>query len=139
VVRSNTEPSPDAGFFRHTTAFFSAAIDYLKARSQLAGIEAKEASIHYAIMLGLVVGALVVAIFGYFFLCLALIFLIAWLCGGGNAWIWVTFAMALLHFGGAALCLFMAKHRFAEPVFSATLREFKKDQQWLNPPGARTN
>jgi uncharacterized membrane protein YqjE len=139
VVRPGFEPSADAGFFRHTAELLSAALDYLKARFQLAGIEAKEASIHYVIMLALLIGALVVVIFGYFFLCLALIFLIAWLCGGGNAWIWVTFGMALLHFGGGVACVLIAKHKFAEPMFRVTLQEFRKDQQWLNPPAARTS
>jgi uncharacterized membrane protein YqjE len=139
VARPGFEPSSEAGFFRHTAETLSAALDYLMARFHLAGIEAKVASIHYVIMLALLIGALVVVIFGYFFLCLALIFFVAWLCGGGNAWIWVTFATALLHFGGAVACVLIAKHKFAEPMFRVTLQEFRKDQQWLNPPVARTS
>lgn len=131
------EVSRDAGFFRHAIEVLSAAVDYFKARSELAGIEAKEASVHYAIMLGLLAGALVVAIFGYFFFCLALCFLLAWLFGGGNAWIWVTLAMALLHFGGAVAFLFIAKGKFAEPMFKATFTEFRKDQEWLSSRAAR--
>ena len=127
----------DAGFFRHALALISAFLTYTKARLQLAGLEGKEAALHYAVLLGLGVGALVVVVFGYFFLCLALIFLIAAAFGGGNAWIWVTFAMALLHFGGAAACLWIAKARFGERMFSATMDEFKKDQEWLRTQSAK--
>jgi hypothetical protein len=42
--------------------------------------------------------------------------------------------MALLHFAAAAACLFIAKGKFAEPMFSATMREFRKDHEWLRPP-----
>jgi len=128
------EVSRDAGFFRHTLEVFAGSVDYLKARLQLAGIEAKEASLHYVITLALIVGALVVVIFGYFFFCLALVFLISLLFSNSHAWIYVTFVMALLHFGGAAACLFIAKGKFAEPMFSATMREFRKDHEWLRPP-----
>jgi uncharacterized membrane protein YqjE len=132
-----SEVSRETGFFRHTLEVFSASFDYLKARLQLAGIEAKEASLHYVIMLALLVGALVVVTFGYFFFCLALVFLISWAFGDGHAWIWVTFGMALLHFGGAAACLFIAKGKFAAPVFTATMREFRKDHEWLGPRPAK--
>ena len=128
------EVSREAGFLRHTLEAFAASLDYLKARLQLAGIEAKEASIHYVITLALVVAALVVVIFGYFFFCLALVFLVSLLFKDPHAWIYVTFGMALLHFAAAAACLFIAKGKFAEPMFSATMREFRKDQEWLRPP-----
>lgn len=121
----------DAGFIRHTLAFLAAALGYLKARLQLAGLEGKEAAVHYAIIAALLVVALVVVIFGYFFFCFALIFLIAWAFHDRHAWIWVTFGMALLHFGGAALCVFMAKSRFSAPMFEETINEFKKDHEWL--------
>jgi uncharacterized membrane protein YqjE len=138
-MRPMSAVSRETGFFRHSLEVFSASVDYLKARLQLAGIEAKEASVHYVIMLALVVGALVVVTFGYFFFCLALVFLISWALGDGHAWIWVTLGMALLHFGGAAACLFLAKGKLAEPVFTATMREFRKDHEWLAPPPVKQN
>ena len=128
----------DAGFFRHLIGILSASLAYLKARLELAGLESKEAGIHYVIILALVVVALVVVVFGYFFFCLALVFLIAWAIGEEHAWIWVTFGMALLHFGGAVACLWIAKNRLAAPMFAATLQEFKKDHEWLNSKTAKT-
>lgn len=124
---------PD-GFFRHLTALLGAKLAYLRARLQLAGLEGKEAATHYAIILGLAIGALVVAIFGYFFLIIALVFLLAWACGGGNAWIWITLGAALLHFIGAAALGVIAKVKLSQPMFAATLDEFKKDQAWLKTP-----
>ena len=129
-------PDPNAGIYRHSLAALSASLAYLKARLQLAGLEGKEAGIHYVVILALAVTALLVVFFGYFFFCLAVVFLIAWALGDGHAWIWVTLGMAALHFIGAAILGFMAKNRLEEPMFSATVNEFKKDHEWLNSNSA---
>jgi uncharacterized membrane protein YqjE len=100
-------------------------------------MEGKEASLHYLLVVALFIGALVVIVFGYFFLCLFLVFLLALAFGGGQAWIWVTLGMALLHFGGAAACAMLAMKKIAEPKFEATMQEFRKDQEWLNSKTAR--
>ena len=125
----DTPPKP--GMFSYASAWLAAFLAYLRARIELAGLEGREAAIHGAVLLGLAVGALVLLVFGYFFLCFALVFLIAWACGGENAWIWVTFVMALLHFGGAVALGFWAKVKLTRPIFAATLDELRKDQQWL--------
>lgn len=121
---------------RHTLAIASAFLDYLKARLQLAGIEAKEASLHYVIIIALLVGALVVTVFAYFFICLGIIFLIAWLAGDG-ALVWATFGMAVLHLGMAVGCAYFAKTKFADRMFTVTFDEFKKDQEWLSSQTAK--
>jgi uncharacterized membrane protein YqjE len=131
MARPMTEPD---GFTRHLSALLGAKLAYLRARLALAGLEGKEALVHYAIILALAIGAMVVAVFGYLFLVIALVFLIAWLCGGGNAWIWVTFGAALVHLVLAAVFLVIAKVKLAQPMFAATLDEFKKDQEWLKNP-----
>ena len=110
---------------------------YMKARLQLAGLEAKEAMLHYAIIAALLAGGLVVVVFGYFFFWLALIFAIAWAIGGESTWIWVTLGAALVHFGLAVALVFAARAKFATPMFTSTLDEFKKDQQWLTTTTAR--
>ena len=138
------EPRPEdrraaanAGFLGRLSGFLGTLAGYLRARLQLAGPAAKEATLHHAISAGLLAGGLVVIVFGYFFLCMAIIFLIAWLIGGPNTWIWLTFGMALLHFGMAVALVFIARAKFATPMFSSTLDEFKKDQQWLATTTAR--
>jgi uncharacterized membrane protein YqjE len=79
-------------------------------------------------------GGLVVVIFGYFFLILFAVFGIAWLIGGPHTWIWVTLGAAVLHFVAAVALIFMARSKLSAPMFTATLEEFKKDNQWLTTP-----
>ena len=124
---------PD-GLFSHLRALLGAKLAYLRARLLLAGLEGKEAAVHYALIVGLAIGALVISVFGYLFLVIAVVFLIAWACGGGNAWIWVTLGAAFVHFLGAATLLVVAKGKLSQPMFAATLDELKKDQQWLKNP-----
>ena len=122
----------NAGFFGHVAGFVGGVAEYIRLRLRLAGLEAKEAGIHYAIIAGLVAGAVVVLGFGYLFFCLALVFAIAALFPHHpHAWIWITFGMALLHFGAALVAILLARAKILMPMFTATLEEFKKDQQWL--------
>jgi uncharacterized membrane protein YqjE len=120
-----------AGLFAHISGLLAAQLSYLKVRLQLAGIEAKEAGIHYGLILAFAVVALVAVVFGYLFLIIALVFLIALAFDSQSAWIWVMFGAALLHLGGAGALLYLAKGKLAEPMFAETLNEFKKDQRWL--------
>jgi uncharacterized membrane protein YqjE len=122
---------PSPSFFENATAWLGTLLAHLRVRLKLAGIEGKEAAVHYGVLLGLAVAGLLFGVFGYFFLCLALVFLIAWASGGGNAWIWVLLGMSVLHLGGAAGVFFWIKGRLGAPMFSATLDELRKDQEWL--------
>src|ERR1700729_570151 len=92
----------EAGLLGHFAALIAAKLAYLRARLELAGIEAREAGIHYAIIVALAIGALIVLVFGYLFLVIALVFLVAALVGTPHAWIWVLFGAAFLHLLGAA-------------------------------------
>jgi uncharacterized membrane protein YqjE len=134
MAASTTEAArggPSTGMFGHLSALLAAKLAYLKARLELAGLEGKEAAIQLAIILGLAVGALVLVVFGYFFLILALVFLIALAFDNPHAWIWVLGGAALLHLLGAGLLLLFAKMRLGTPFFPLTLEELKKDQEWL--------
>jgi len=104
---------------------------YLRARFQLAGLEAKEAMVHYAIIAGLFAGGLMLLVFGYFFAVMFLVFGIAALIGGQHTWLWVTLGAVVLHFGLAAALVLIARAKLAAPMFAATLEEFKKDNQWF--------
>jgi Putative Actinobacterial Holin-X, holin superfamily III len=126
-----------AGLFGHVAGFLAGLSEYLRVRLQLAGLEAKEAAIHFAIIVGLLVGVLVVVVLGYLFFCIALIFAIDALVQGRHTWIWLTFAMALAHFALGIAAALVIRARLGAPVFSATLDEFKKDQQWLNSMTAK--
>ena len=123
--------TPLPGFFEHATAWLGTLLAHLRVRIELAEIEGKEAAVHYGVLLGLAVAGFVFIVFGYLFLCLALVFLIAWACGGGNAWIWVLLGASVLHLCAGAGAFFWIKTRLAVPMFSATLDELRKDQEWL--------
>ncbi len=130
------EPTSDRafanpGFFEHATAGLGTLLAHLRVRLELAGIEGKEAAVHYGVLLGLAVAGFVFVVFGYLFLCLALVFLIAWACGGGNAWIWVLLGASALHLGGGAGAFFWIRGKLATPMFSASLDELRKDHEWL--------
>ena len=129
--------SPTPGFFENATAWLGTLLAHLRVRLELAGLEGKEAAVHYGVLLGLAVAGLVFVVFGYFFFCLAIVFLIAWGCGGGNAWIWVLLGASALHLGGGAGAFFWIKGRLGAPMFSATLDELRKDQEWLTTTTAK--
>ena len=120
-----------AGIFGHLSALLAAKLAYLRARLELAGMEGKEAAVHYGVILGLAIGGLIALIFGYCFGVIALVFLVAHFIGGEMAWIWVMLGAAALHFLGAAALLLVAKSRLGAPMFSASLDELKQDQEWL--------
>lgn len=119
-----------SGLIDHLRELTAAGAAYLQARLALAGIEAKEALLHFAIIIGLLALAVSVIIFGYLFLCIALTVLIAkWLSISPG---WVILGLAVIHFTVAALAVLTAVLRLKTSVFSATMAELKKDQQWLN-------
>jgi len=120
---------PAGNFLDHVRELIAAGLEYIQARATLAGIEAKEALIHFCIIIGLCAGALGLLVFGYLFLCIALTVLIAeWL---GISPGWVILALAVLHFAIAAGSVIYAVVRIKTPVFSATLEEMKRDREWL--------
>ena len=120
-----------AGIFGHLTALLAAKLAYVRARLELAGLEGREAAVHYGVVLGLAIGGLIALIFGYLFAVIALVFLVAHFIGGETAWIWVMLGAAALHFLGAAGLVLAAKSRLGVPMFSASLDELKQDQEWL--------
>lgn len=120
-----------AGIFGHLTALLAAKLAYVRARLELAGLEGKEAAVHYGVIVGLAVGGLVALVFGYLFAVIALVFLTAHFIGGETAWIWVLLGAAALHLLSAAALLLIAKSRLGTPMFAASLDELKHDQEWL--------
>jgi uncharacterized membrane protein YqjE len=125
-----SQSAPQGGFFEHSRALLAALSGYLHARLRLAGIETKEAIVHYGILLALAIGALAVVLFGYVFFCVGVVVLIAHLLHIGTEW--TLLVLALAHFGVAIAFLLIARARLVVPMFNATIAEFKKDQQWLS-------
>ena len=129
---SNPMPSPHRrGILADIAAFLAATARYTRARLTLAGIEAREAGSNFGLAAAMVAGAMLVAVLGYVFLVITLVFAIAAAFTATHAWLWVMAAAALLHLAGAAALVWLACKRVQAGAFPATLAELRKDQQWL--------
>jgi uncharacterized membrane protein YqjE len=124
------QSGPPGGLLDHLGELLSAGMEYFQARLTLAGIEAKEALLHFALIIGLLVGAVAIILFGYLFLCIALTVLIANFLGISPGW--VILGLAVLHFAIAGGSVLFAVIRLKTGVFTATLAELRKDQQWMS-------
>lgn len=123
----------------HLRALAASLAGYLGARLQLAGLESKEAALHYLKILAWLGVAIFGLVFGYVFFVIACVFLISFYCG--LSWMWVLFAAGIVHFVVTGIGVLVARAKFTQPMFAATIAEFKKDQTWLTQPGpnARQN
>lgn len=146
--RPNTPDStPDAAHLSRKSAKSSLSNqlqEFLKARSELFGLEAKEASLIVARKVVLAIMALGAALLTY------LLFLIgvAWIINHflartlpENLTIWsipaTALILALLHLGAAALFGRKAKMQGGPPLFEFTRREWQKDRAWLSKKTSR--
>jgi uncharacterized membrane protein YqjE len=132
---SEREPAPDRGTpgaAGQVRAFLAACARYASARFQLASIEGREAAAHGLKLLAFVAAAIVLATFGWLFLCLAAVFLLAQALGGPHAWLWSALAMAGVHLAGVILLALAARSRLATKLFPMTTAEIRKDQEWLD-------
>ena len=114
-----------------------AGLSYLRARMELAGIEGKESLTRLGGMLLLAALAVTLTVSGFLLLCMALVFGIAQLVGGGNAWIWIAAVMGSVLLAGAWTLLYWARCWLGKPMFAATLEEFRKDDAWLRSTAER--
>lgn len=127
----------DAGLSDHVRAFLSSALGYLRARMELAGLETREAAVVYGKVFALLAAAIGLLLFGYIFLWIGAIAVIALLAG--IHWGWITLCVGVLHLAGTGLCLWLVKAGWGKPVFTETIKEFRKDQEWLSNPPERRN
>lgn len=136
--RQSTErqSAPEAGLPEHFAAFLSSALGYASARMELAGIEGKEAVGIYAKVFAMLALAIGLLLFGYIFLWIGVIVIIAQFF---DYWGWITLGVGVAHVVGTLVFLALARSKWGEPVFTQTLQEFKKDQEWLNRTTARHN
>jgi len=130
-MNQSSAPTHSTGILAHGAGFVAASLRYCRARLTLAGIEAREAAVRYGIAAALVAVALFIAVLGYVFLVITLVFAIAAALDTPHAWIWVMAGAALLHLGLAAGLVWFAWTRAKAGAFPFTVAEFRKDQQWL--------
>ncbi len=114
-----------------------AALSYLRARFELAGLEGKDALTRVCGVLLLAAIAVTLSIAGYLLLCLALVFGVARLIGSEHSWIAISGGVGALHLIGAWAILVAARDWLRKPMFASTLEEFRKDDAWLKSTTAR--
>ncbi|MGA3169632.1 MAG: phage holin family protein [Chthoniobacteraceae bacterium] len=129
---ANAAEGQPGGLPGHARELFASVLEYLQARLALAGIEAKEALIHFVIIVALLAAAAGVCVFGYLFLCIAATVLVARLLNVSPGW--VILALAIIHFLVAICAALIAVTRLKGSVFTETMAELRKDQEWLNRP-----
>jgi len=113
-------------------AFLASCVQYASARMRLASLEGREAAAHSFKLLLIAGAAVVLGAFGWLFVCLAAVFILAKAFGGPNGWVWSALVMAGIHLAGVAALLVMLKSRLGTPLFPVTAAELKKDQEWLD-------
>src|SRR5437660_190892 len=123
------DPAPHAGFADEVRFFLASLSGYFHARLELAGVEAKDAALHYFKMVALVGAAAFGLVFGYVFFIASAVMAVAYYAGWPLRW--VLLGVSLLHFILAILAVLIVKAMFSVPQFEATLAEFEKDREWL--------
>ena len=127
------DQTPEAeteGIVPHLRAFLASCAGYASVRFRLASMEGREASAEVGKVLLLAGGALFIAIFGWLFLCLAVVFLLA-RAMGEYGWIWASLVMAAVHFAVAVGLGVVLRLRGGKGFFPLTTAEFQKDREWL--------
>ncbi|MBA3830526.1 MAG: phage holin family protein [Chthoniobacterales bacterium] len=122
-------PAGYAGLWANCAALLSSGAHFLESRLALASKEAKAAGIHLATLVACFVAAALLGLLGYLLLIVFAIVGLAHLFG--VSWIWIALVVALLHFGGAIVCVVIARGQFKRPVFRDTATVLKEDTEWL--------
>jgi uncharacterized membrane protein YqjE len=122
-------PAGHAGLLHNLLALVNDLAGFLESRIGLFAKESRTALVQVLVLVGCLVGAVVLALFGYVFLVASAIAGIAHALH--ISWIWITLAAAGLHFILALACLLVARSRMKKSMFEATAAELKKDREWL--------
>ena len=120
----------DEGLIEHLRSLGAAIAAYAGARIHLFGIEGKEAGAHYLKIAIWLAAGLFGLVFGYIFSCIACVFLISAFLK--VSWMWILLAAGIGHFIVAGVAAAIARSKFGQGMFAATISEFKKDQSWLS-------
>ena len=122
-------PEPD-GVIRQVRSFFIVAGQYVAARLRLVRVEGKEAGAHLVKILVLIAAAMVLAAFGWLFLCLGVASRLAE-AFSNHGWLWASLIVAAAHFALVFVLVAVLKRKAETPLFPLTTEELKKDQEWL--------
>ncbi len=119
-----------AGIVRQVKDFFAACARYASARMRLASIEGREAAGEAGKVLLLAGAVLVAGAFGWLFLCLGAVFLLA-KAMGEYGWVWASLIVGCAHIVIAILLGLVLRAHRSKSFFPLTTAEFQKDREWL--------
>jgi uncharacterized membrane protein YqjE len=122
-------PAGHAGLVHNLVSLVNSLAGFLESRVALFAKESKTALVHVLVLVGCLVGAAILVLFGYVFLVASAIFGLAHALH--VSWVKIALGAALLHFVLAFICVMVAKSRMNESLFEMTGAELKKDRQWL--------
>ena len=122
-------PAGHTGLLHNLFALINALAGFVESRLGLVAQESKVALVHLLVLVGCLVAAGILGLFGYVFLIASVI------AGLANqlqvSWIWISLGAAGIHFVLAFICLLIARSRMKKSMFEATAAELKKDREWL--------
>ena len=122
-------PAGHAGLLHSLVSLVNSLAGFLESRLALFAKESKTALVHVLVLVGCLVGAAVLALFGYVFLIASAV------AGLAHAlqisWVKVSLMAAGLHFLLAFVCVMVARSRMRKSMFEMTGVELKKDREWL--------
>jgi uncharacterized membrane protein YqjE len=122
-------PAGHAGLLHNLVSLLNSLVGFLESRAALFARESKTALVHILVLVGCLLGAGLLAVFGYIFLVTSAIF------GLSHAlhlsWVKVALIAAGLHFLLAFVCVMIARSRMNKSMFEMTGVELKKDREWL--------
>jgi uncharacterized membrane protein YqjE len=128
-ARRSRNPAGHTGLINNVVALLAVLGDFFGSRAALFASESKTALVHVAILLACVIAVLVLVIFGYVFLVVALVVGIAHLAHISS--VWTVLGAGIVHFIIAAVIGGIAVAKIKKPLFRSTMAELKKDREWL--------
>ena len=122
-------PAGHAGLLHNLVALVNSLVGFLESRVALFAKESKTALVHVIVLVGCLVRAGILGLFGYVFLIASAVFGLAHALH--VSWVKISLGAALLHFILAFVCVMIAKSRMRKSMFEMTSAELKKDREWL--------
>ena len=122
-------PAGHAGLLHSLISLVNSLAGFLESRLALFATESKTALVHVLVLVACLLGAALLAIFGYIFLVASAIVGLAHVFG--VSWVKISLIAAGLHFVLAFVCVLIARNRMKKPMFEMTSTELKKDRAWL--------
>lgn len=122
-------PAGHAGLLHNLVSLLNSVAGFLESRVSLLARESKTALVQVLVLVGCLVAAAFLVVFGYIFLMASAIVGVAHALH--ISWVKIALLAAGLHFLLAVVLALIARSRMNKPMFEMTGVELKKDREWL--------